>query len=293
MQKEDSVSIGRACRVVGYPRSQWYYKTRRDNSAVISKLQDLAEKYRNKGFDTYYKLIRREGLIWNRKRVLSVYRVLGLRFKRRGKRRLPARIKQPLQAAAMVNDTWSMDFMSDALSNGRRIRILNIMDDCSREALAVHADFSIPSQEVIVQLENLEQQRELPKNIRVDNGPEFTSLEFAEWCKARDIEIKFIQPGRPMQNGYIERFNKTYREDILDAYLFENLDQVRILSEEFMWTYNREIPHGAINDLTPYEFYQLAVNSGKLPTPKSLAEFTTINSHSNNNNNEKSMISLN
>ncbi|TVM01427.1 MAG: IS3 family transposase, partial [Candidatus Brocadia sp. WS118] len=85
-----------------------------------------------------------------------------------------------------------------------RIRILNIMDDCSREALAVHADFSIPSQEVIVQLENLEQQRELPKNIRVDNGPEFTSLEFAEWCKARDIEIKFIQPGRPMQNGYIE-----------------------------------------------------------------------------------------
>jgi len=289
VQREDPVSIGRACRVVGYPRSQWYYKTRRDNSAVITKLQDLAEKYRNKGFDTYYRLIRREGLIWNRKRVLSVYRVLGLRFKRRGKRRLPARIKQPLQAAAMVNHTWSMDFMSDALSNGRRIRILNIMDDCSREALAVHADFSIPSQEVIVQLENLEQQRELPKNIR-----EFTSLEFAEWCKARDIEIKFIQPGRPMQNGYIERFNKTYREDILDAYLFENLDQVRILSEEFMWTYNREIPHGSLNDMTPYEYSQLAVNSGKLPTHEFHAEFTTINSHNNSNNsNEKSVISLN
>jgi putative transposase len=220
--------------------------------------------------------------------------MLGLRFKRRGKRRLPARVKQPLQPAMMVNDTWSMDFMSDALSSGRRIRILNIMDDCSREALTVHADFSIPSQEVIVQLENLQQQRELPKTIRVDNGPEFTSLEFAEWCKAKNIEIKFIQPGRPMQNGYIERFNKTYREEILDAYLFENLEQVRILSEEFMWTYNREIPHGAINDLTPYEFYQVAVNSGKLPTHLSHAEFTTINSHNNSNNGiEKSMISLN
>jgi putative transposase len=291
LHKEEPVSIARACRVTDYPRSQWYYKTKRDNSAVIEKLQVLADKYCGKGFDTYFKLIRREGLIWNRKRVLAVYRMLGLRFKKRGKKRLPARIKQPLQPATMINQTWSMDFMSDALVNGRRIRILNVMDDCSREALTVHAGYSIPSLEVITQLEILEQQRGLPRVIRVDNGPEFTSFEFNEWCTKKNIEIRFIQPGRPMQNGYIERFNKTYRQDILDAYLFENLDQVRILTEEFMWTYNREIPHGSINDMTPYECYQLAVNSGKLPTHNTIAEFTTINSHNNNSKNDK--INLN
>lgn len=194
----------------------------------------------------------------------------------------------------LINETWSMDFMSDALSNGRRIRVLNIMDDCSREALTIHADFSIPSIGVISQLEFLEQQRGLPQTLRVDNGPEFTSIEFTEWCRQKQINIKYIQPGRPMQNGFIERFNKTYREDILDAYLFENLEQVRILTDEFLWNYNREIPHGAINDLTPYEFYQVAVNSGKLPSHKTHAEFTTINSHNNSNNrDEKSMISLN
>lgn len=243
MRKEEAISIGRVCRVVNYPRSQWYYKIRRDNSAVVDKLQWLAEKYRNKGFDTYYKLIRKEGLIWNRKPVLNVYRDLGLKFKRRGKRRIPARVKQPLVAAANINTTWSMDFMSDALVGGRRIRILNIMDDYTREALSVHADYSIPSISVIEQLEILEVKRGLPSMIRVDNGPEFTSIEFTRWCENKNIKIIFIQPGKPTQNAYIERLNKTYRNDILNAYLFETLEQVRILSDEWLWIYNHELPH--------------------------------------------------
>jgi len=179
-----------------------------------------------------------------------------------------------------------MDFMSDALSNGRRVRVLNIMDDYSREALTVYADYSIPSIGVIRQLEILQQERGLPAVIRVDNGPEFTSIEFTEWCSTRKITIKYIQPGKPMQNGFIERFNKTYREDILDAYLFEELEQIRILSDEWTWSYNREIPHGSINDMTPYEYAQSAVNSGKLPARITQAEFTTINSHSNSNNSD-------
>lgn len=189
-----------------------------------------------------------------------------------------------------------MDFMSDALANGRRIRILNIMDDYTREALTVHADYSIPSASVIGQLEILEQQRGLPSMIRVDNGPEFTSIEFNQWCENKGIRIGFIQPGKPTQNAYIERLNKTYRYDILNAYLFETLEQVRILSDEWLWVYNHELPHGSINDMTPYEYSQLAVNSGKLPTHNAPAEFTTINSHNNNNSNnrsEKTMISLN
>ena len=175
-----------------------------------------------------------------------------------------------------------MDFMSDALGDGRRIRILNIIDECSREALTVHADYSIPSAVVITQLEILEQERGLPQMLRVDNGPEFTSYDFTEWCRSKNIHINYIQPGRPMQNAYIERFNKTYRGDILDAYLFENLEQVRLLSDEWIRTYNHEIPHGSLHDQTPHEFATKAVNSGKLPSLKTLPEFTTINSPNNN-----------
>ena len=120
--------------------------------------------------------------------------------------------------------------------------------------------------------------------IRVDNGPEFTSFEFADWCTKKCIRIKYIQPGKPTQNAYIERFNKTYREDILDAYLFEHLEEVRMLSDQWLWSYNNEIPHGSINDMTPSEYARVAVNSGKLPPHKIKAKFTTINSHNNNSN---------
>ncbi len=183
-----------------------------------------------------------------------------------------------------------MDFMSDALLNGRRIRVLNIIDEYSREALTVHSDYSIPASSVINQLNILEEHRDLPSRIRVDNGPEFTSFEFTGWCSSKNIQITYIQPGRPMQNAYIERFNKTYRGDILDAYLFENLEQLRMLSDEWMLTYNNEIPHGSLNDLTPSEFATKAVNSGKPAPHKTHAGFTTINSH--NNSSRKSKLAL-
>src|SRR6202035_1266837 len=168
---------------------------------------------------------------WGRNRVLRVYRLMKLSFRRKGKKRIPARLKVPLTATEGLNTGWSMDFMSDALLNGRRIRVLNIIDEYSREALTVHSDYSIPASSVINQLNILEEHRDLPSRIRVDNGPEFTSFEFTGWCSSKNIQITYIQPGRPMQNAYIERFNKTYRGDILDAYLFENLEQLRMLSD--------------------------------------------------------------
>jgi putative transposase len=247
---------------------------------VIEKLQQLAEKYSGKGLDTYYKIIRREGIHWGRNRVLRVYRLLKLSFRRKGKKRLPARLKVPLTVAEGLNTGWTMDFMSDALANGRKVRVLNIMDEYSREALTVHPDYSIPSLGVINQLKILEGQRKLPGSFRVDNGPEFTCFEFTEWCHSKNIKINYIQPGRPMQNAYIERFNKTYRQDVLDAYLFENLEQLRILSDEWMQIYNTEIPHGSLNDMTPREYAE-AVNSGKPTSHKTPSGFTTINSHNN------------
>jgi putative transposase len=202
-------------------------------------------------FDWYYGYFRNEGLGWNRKRVLRIYRKMNLKLRRRRKKRLLTRPKQPLIEAKALNDTWSMDFVSDALSNGRRVRVLNIIDDSTREVLAAHADYSICSQKVIEVLEHLKLERGLPKSIRTDNGPEFISKKLAKWCDKEQIEQKFIQPGKPMQNGFNERLNRTYREDVLNAYFFDSLEQLRILSDKWMYDYNNNHPHRSLNRMTP------------------------------------------
>src|SRR5690606_10337638 len=178
-----------------------------------------------------------------RKRVLRIYRSMDLKLRRKRKRRILKRPKQPLVEARSLNETWSMDFVTDALSSGRRVRTLIIMDDASREALAAYADYSICAGKVIQVLQQLECERGLPLSIRTDNGPEFISKRLAEWCEKKQIEQKFIQPGNPMQNGYNERLNRTYREDILDAYFLESLEQLRILSDKSLDDYNNNHPH--------------------------------------------------
>lgn len=193
-------------------------------------------------------------MVWNRKRVLRIYRSLKLGLRRKRKRRLPTRVKQPLQQQQQPNKSYSMDFMSDALSTGRKLRVLNIMDDCTRESLAAYADFSIPAEKVVIVLQDIIDERGKPEQIRVDNGPEFLSKVFQEWCKKQEIEIKYIQPGRPMQNGYIERLNKTFREDVLDAYYFDTLEEIRILSDEWQYNYNNHHPHKSLKRKTPDAF---------------------------------------
>jgi putative transposase len=235
-------------------RAVWYYKTCKDDKEVISKLHHYAELYPTRGFDEYYGMIRNEGLIWNRKRVLRIYRSLKLSLRRKRKRRLPARIKQPLQQQFQPDTSYSIDFMSDALMSGRRLRVLNIMDDCTRESLAAYADYSIPAEKVITILKDIIRERSKPEQVRVDNGPEFISNVFKEWCSINCIEVKYIQPGRPMQNGYIERLNRTYREDILDAYQFDTLEEVRILSDEWQHRYNHLHPHKSLKKKSPDAF---------------------------------------
>lgn len=253
--EDSSVSVGRACRVISLQRSVWYYQSRKNDQEVMDKLQHYAELYPTRGFDEYYGMIRNEALIWNRKRVLRVYRSMKLGLRRKRKRRLPARIKQPLQQQQQPNTSYSMDFMSDALCSGRKLRVLNIMDDCTRESLAAYADFSIPAEKVVTVLDDIIGERGVPQQIRVDNGPEFLSKVFTNWCTKKGIEVKYIQPGRPMQNGYIERLNRTYREDVLDAYLFESLEEVRIISDEWQHGYNNYHPHKSLNRKTPGGMY--------------------------------------
>ena len=233
-------------------RSLLYYKRRKDDSEIIEKLTVLAEEFPTRGFDKYYGLIRLQGLNWARCRVLRVYRQLKLCRRRKHKRRVPQRIKEPLQKQWAPDKSYSMDFMSDALVTGRKISILKVMDDCTRESLVVWCDYSITGEKVAEILQEIIRERGAkPLQIRVDNGPEFTSKAFTCWCAKQSIVIKYIQPGRPMQNGYIERLNRSYREDVLDAYLLESLEEARIASDEWQYKYNHVLPHDSLNKLTP------------------------------------------
>lgn len=249
------LSIRQACQLTSISRWVFYHRPDQEkDEPVRDKLRTMAETYPGYGFWKMYSKVRREGHEWNHKRVYRLYLQLGMNIRRRAKRRLPQRIKQPLVQPASYNQVWSMDFMSDALMDGRRFRVLNIIDDFNREVLAVEADTSLPSARVTRVLDQLADERGLPRKIRVDNGPEFISNQFSAWCAERNIEIKYTQPGKPTQNAYIERLNRSFRTEILDAYLFSNLAEVRRLSEEWVEEYNNHRPHEALKDMTPKEF---------------------------------------
>jgi putative transposase len=251
---EKRVPVSRACKLMSLTRSQFYYRSKKDDKDVIEALQELAFKHPSYGFRKLFAYLRRSGKVWNHKRVYRVYKLLKLNRKRRGKRRLPARVKQPLTQQRLINQSWSMDFMSDSMVGNRKFRTLNVMDDCSREVLAIEIDTSLSSKRVIRTLERIIEQRGRPIAIRTDNGPEFTSKDLELWSIDKGINIQFIQPGKPMQNGYIERFNKLYREAVLDAYLFFDLSEVRILTDEWIEEYNNKRPHESLGNMTPFEW---------------------------------------
>lgn len=174
--------------------------------------------------------------------------------KKRKRKRIPSRIKEPLVLPEKPNDTWSMDFMHDTLMNGRKFRVLNIIDDYNREALRIEAFYSIGSNLVVRILDRLALERGVPKAIRVDNGPEFISSALTEWCMDKGIRLIYIQPGKPTQNSFVERFNRSFRGDVLDANLFETLSQARVAIDEFMDDYNHERPHESLGDLSPVNY---------------------------------------
>lgn len=251
------VSISRACKVTSLPRSMYYYKNMRDDSETIDKLIELSERHPTEGQDLYYSRIRQQGLLWNYKRVRRIYLLLGMNRRKRTKRRVPARVKVPLAVPERAGEMWSVDFMSDVLVNKRKFRTLNVIDDYNRQAITVEAAYSMPAIRVIQILERTIEDQGKPACIRVDNGPEFISKEFKDWCAQKGITIRYTQPGKPMQNGYIERFNRTFRENVLDAYLFKDIGQVQQLADEWMEDYNYKRPHEALGGLTPNYFKQI------------------------------------
>jgi putative transposase len=254
MVEEKNLSIRQACEVVNIPRSNYSYVNKPDkNESVREQLQLLIEKHPAIGFWQCYYRIRRMNFSWNHKRVYNVYTQMGLNIRRRMKKRLPARVKHALFQPEKINQVWSIDFMSDSLWDGKRVRLLNIIDDYNREVLWIESDTSLPTLRVIRVLEALKEFRGLPQMIRVDNGPEFISHKLDLWCKENQIKLVFIQPGKPMQNGFVERLNGNIRKELLNAYVFKTLDEVKQKAEEWKFDYNNNRPHSSLNYKTPVE----------------------------------------
>jgi len=258
---EHELPVQRACESVGLSRSAWYRPlvdwAERDGD-VIEALSNLAEKKPGLGFWKLYDRLRRAGHPWNHKRLHRIYCDLRLNQRRRAKKRVPTRHPQPLALPTAPNQVWSADFMSDALYRGPRFRTFNVLDDFNREVLAIEIDTSLTSVRLIRVFEQLGKERGLPGMLRVDNGPEFLGSEFTEWCRTNGIFIDYIEPGKPNQNAYIERFNRSYRTEVLDVYLFTSLDEVREITWQWMLEYNEERGHDPLGKMTPIEFYENA-----------------------------------
>ncbi len=236
-------------------RSTMRYGTRRDDPVDLrTRLHELAQARPRFGYRRLHVLLRREGRIINHKRIYRLYRQEGLTVRRRKRKRV-ARGRRPiLQAPTRINQRWSMDFMGDTLASGRTFRLLNVVDDFSRECLVIDAATSFPGARVVRALEELAEVRGLPAAIVIDNGPEFTSRALDEWAYRRKVELRFITPGRPIENAYVESFNGKFRDECLNEHWFLSLDEVRATVEDWRIDYNRHRPHSSLRDLSPEEF---------------------------------------
>ena len=251
------LSVTRACTAMGISRSIFYRPKRnrveRDEE-LISAIDSIVTSHSRWGFWKCYARLRLIGKRWNHKRVYRVYCEMNLNQPRRTKKRIPTRVPQPLEVPPIANEIWSIDFMHDTLFYGRRFRTFNVLDEGVREGLGIEIDTSISSERVVRTMEQIKDWRGLPKIIRCDNGPELTAQTFIDWCEDNNIEIRYIQPGKPNQNAYIERFNRTYRSEVLNAHLFEDLDQVREITHEWLIGYNEQRPHDSLGGIPPTLF---------------------------------------
>lgn len=262
--EQHRLPISRSCGCVGLHRSAYYrvptHWTVRD-AEVIAALACLVEGRPSRGFWKCRKLLKRQGYLWNHKRIYRVYKAMNLHLRRAAKRRLPKRLRVPLYVPKLPDTVWSADFMSDTLAGGRRFRTFNVVDDFNREALHIEIDTSITSPRLVHIFERLRGEHTLPQVLRTDNGPEFLGEIFTSWAKQAGMAIQYIQPGKPNQNAYIERFNRTYRDELLDLYLFATLDHVREATYWWMLEYNEDRPHDSLGNRTPAEARQQAAGN--------------------------------
>jgi putative transposase len=259
--QQKSVSIHLACNAFGISQTCYRYQAKlsSENSEIADRLLTLTNNQRNWGFGLCFLYLRNvKGFGWNHKRVYRIYRELELNMRIKPKKRLIREKPGPLAEPKSINEVWSMDFMYDQLSDGRSIRLFNVIDDFNREGLNIEVDFSLPSERVIRSLEQIIAWRGKPNRIRCDNGPEYISASLVTWAQRRGIHLDFIQPGKPQQNAYVERYNRTVRYDWLAHYLFDSIEEVQEFATKWLWTYNHERPNMAIGGITPKQKLALA-----------------------------------
>jgi putative transposase len=248
------LSERRACRFLGVGRSSQRYRARRTQPAGLrERLTELAAGRPRWGYRRLWVLLRREGYAVNWKRVYRLYRQAGLAVRRRRRKRA-AVARRPLPPATRPNERWSMDFVHDRLTNGRWFRSLTIVDDFTRECLAIEVDRSLTGARVVEVLTQLAQGRPLARTIVVDNGPEFAGRVLDAWAYRRGITLAFIQPGKPTQNAFIESFNSRLRDECLNAHWFVTVTEAQLTIEHWRDDYNTQHPHGSLGRRTPSEF---------------------------------------
>ena len=256
MQEETPISQRRACRLVGLSRSVLSYHSEKqgDDLALKARLVELANERRRFGYRRLHALLRREGVEVNHKRVYRLYNEAALAVRERKRRKGIAVERQPLELPSAPNQVWSMDFVMDALANGRRLKTLTVVDDFTKESLDIPVAHSICGEQVVRTLEAIAQFRGYPAAIRTDQGPEFTGKALDQWAYEKNVELKLIQAGKPTQNAYIESFNGKFRDECLNEHWFTDLHHARALISEWRKDYNENRPHSALEYMTPAEF---------------------------------------
>ena len=255
MRERVGLSLRRACRLVGLWRSTWQYRAHRpDDRALRDRLRELAEQRRRFGAPRLHVLLRREGWMVNHKRTERLYHEEGLALRRTRHRKRTAGVRVTLPLPTRPNERWAMDFLHDQLADGRRFRVLTMVDAYSRESPAITADTSLTGATVVQILDRLAETRGLPQGITIDNGPEFAGSALDAWAYRRGIQLHFIEPGKPVQNAYVESFNGRLRDECLNEHWFTTLDEARRLIEAWRQDYNTVRPHSSLGNLTPEEF---------------------------------------
>lgn len=248
------ITVGIACEIFSISETCYRYKSKLspENVVIADWLVRLTCNQKNWGFGLCFLYLRNiKGFGWNHKRVYRIYKELELNMRIKPKKRLVREKPDSLIVPETINECWSMDFMHDSLENGRNYRLLNVIDDFNREGLGIEVDFSLPAMRVIRTLDQIIQWRGKPKSIRCDNGPEYVSKILASWSEKHNIKLSFIQPGKPQQNAYVERYNRTVRGDLLNQHLFGSIIEVQEFATKWLWSYNNERPNMAIGGISP------------------------------------------
>ena len=261
------VAERRACRVLGFARSSFRYQSRRDPRAELRvRLRDLAASRVHYGYVRLWVLLRREGWVVNKKLVYRLYCEEGLGIRRRKpRRRKSVQVREARVPVQHANEIWSMDFMSDQLVGGQRFRLLTLVDNHSRESLAIEVGQRLTGDHVVRVLEQVAAERGKPRSIRVDNGPEFISRSLDLWAYFNGVKLDFSRPGKPTDNAVIESFNGRLRDECLNQHWFLSLDEAKRLTEAWREDYNRVRPHASLGQRTPFEFARLVDGHAHLP----------------------------